>query len=47
MPHGIETKVVVITGARSGLGAAPARLLAAQGATVVVGARRAWCCRAW
>jgi NADP-dependent 3-hydroxy acid dehydrogenase YdfG len=34
-------KVVVITGASSGLGEAAARLLSAQGATVVLGARRA------
>lgn len=33
-------KVVVITGASSGLGAASARLLAARGAAVVLGARR-------
>jgi NADP-dependent 3-hydroxy acid dehydrogenase YdfG len=33
-------KVVVITGASSGLGAATARLLSAQGAIVVLGARR-------
>ena len=32
---------VVITGASSGLGEAPARYLAARGATVVLGARRA------
>jgi NADP-dependent 3-hydroxy acid dehydrogenase YdfG len=42
MTHGIETKVVVITGARSGLGGATARLLSAQGATEVLGAWRAW-----
>ena len=40
MTPGIENKVVVITGASSGLGAATARLLAAQGARVVLGARR-------
>lgn len=34
-------KVVVITGASSGLGEATARLLASQGASVVLGARRA------
>jgi NADP-dependent 3-hydroxy acid dehydrogenase YdfG len=33
-------RVVVITGASSGLGEATARLLSAQGATVVLGARR-------
>lgn len=38
--NNIEGKVVVITGASSGLGEATARLLAAQGATVVLGARR-------
>jgi len=37
---GVEGKVVVITGASSGLGEAAARLLADQGATVVLGARR-------
>ena len=42
MTHGIQTKVVVITGASSGLGEATARLLSAQGATVVLGARREW-----
>jgi NADP-dependent 3-hydroxy acid dehydrogenase YdfG len=36
----IAGKVVVITGASSGLGEATARLLAAQGAAVVLGARR-------
>lgn len=36
----IKNKVVVITGASSGLGEAAARLLSAQGATVVLGARR-------
>lgn len=41
MSQGIESKVVVITGASSGLGEATARRLAAQGATVVLGARRA------
>lgn len=36
----INGKVVLITGASSGIGEATARLLAAQGATVVLGARR-------
>lgn len=38
---GIEDKVVAITGASSGIGAATARLLAARGAKVVLGARSA------
>lgn len=37
----IAGKVVVITGASSGLGEATARLLSAEGASVVLGARRA------
>jgi NADP-dependent 3-hydroxy acid dehydrogenase YdfG len=37
----IKGKVVVITGASSGIGEAAAKLLAARGAKVVVGARRA------
>jgi NADP-dependent 3-hydroxy acid dehydrogenase YdfG len=41
MSNGIEGKVVVITGASSGLGEAAARLLSAQGAAVELGARRA------
>jgi len=40
MSENIEGKVVVITGASSGLGEATARLLSAQGASVVLGARR-------
>ena len=40
MSKNIEGKVVVITGASSGLGEATARLLSAQGASVVLGARR-------
>lgn len=41
MFHGIENKVVVITGASSGLGEATARHLAERGAIVVLGSRRA------
>src|SRR4051794_7157818 len=40
MPQNIEGKVVVITGASSGLGEATARHLAAAGAKLVLGARR-------
>ena len=40
MSNNIEGKVVVITGASSGLGQATARNLSAQGASVVLGARR-------
>ncbi|MEW6450987.1 MAG: SDR family oxidoreductase [Pseudomonadota bacterium] len=40
MSNNIEGKVVVITGASSGLGEATARLLSAQGASIVLGARR-------
>ena len=41
MTEGIKDKITVVTGASSGLGEATARLLSAQGATVVLGARRA------
>ncbi|PWC38786.1 SDR family oxidoreductase [Azospirillum sp. TSO22-1] len=40
MTQGIENKVVVITGASSGLGEAAARHLAQHGAKLVLGARR-------
>ena len=40
MNNNIEGKVVVITGASSGLGESTARLLSSQGASVVLGARR-------
>jgi NADP-dependent 3-hydroxy acid dehydrogenase YdfG len=40
MSNNIDGKVVVITGASSGLGEATARLLSSQGAMVVLGARR-------
>jgi NADP-dependent 3-hydroxy acid dehydrogenase YdfG len=40
MSNNIEGKIIVITGASSGLGEATARLLSAQGASVVLGARR-------
>ncbi len=40
MTNAIKGKVVVITGASSGLGEAAARLLSAEGASVVLGARR-------
>ena len=41
MSNNIEGKVIVITGASSGLGEAAARHLSAEGAIVVLGARRA------
>ncbi|MBV9248581.1 MAG: SDR family oxidoreductase [Acetobacteraceae bacterium] len=40
MSNNIKGKVVVITGASSGLGEATARLLSTEGASVVLGARR-------
>ena len=40
MTQGIKDKVIVITGARSGLGEATARHLAKHGAKLVLGARR-------
>ncbi len=40
MSKNIEGKVVVITGASSGLGEATARLLSAQGTSVVLGGQR-------
>ncbi|MES1980262.1 MAG: SDR family oxidoreductase [Pseudomonadota bacterium] len=40
MTHGIENKVVVITGGSSGLGAETARHLVQAGARIVLGARR-------
>ena len=40
MRNNIEGKIVVITGASSGLGEATARLLSAQGTSLVLGARR-------
>jgi NADP-dependent 3-hydroxy acid dehydrogenase YdfG len=40
MTEGIEGKVIVITGASSGLGEAAVRLLAKSGAKLVLGARR-------
>lgn len=41
MSNNIKGKIVVITGASSGLGEAAARHLSVQGAAVVLGARRA------
>jgi NADP-dependent 3-hydroxy acid dehydrogenase YdfG len=38
--HGVEGKVIAITGASSGIGEATARLLVQRGARVLVGARR-------
>jgi NADP-dependent 3-hydroxy acid dehydrogenase YdfG len=38
--QGIQDKIIVITGASSGLGEAAARPLSSQGAVVVLGARR-------
>ena len=40
MTNGIENRVTVITGASSGLGEATARMLAKNGAKIVLGARR-------
>ena len=40
MTWGVKDKVIVITGASSGLGEAAARLLAKDGAKLVLGARR-------
>ena len=41
MENNIKGKVVIITGASSGMGEAAAKHLSALGATVVLGARRA------
>jgi NADP-dependent 3-hydroxy acid dehydrogenase YdfG len=40
MSNNMEGKIVVITGASSGLGEATARLLSTKGAILVLGARR-------
>ena len=40
MPSSLADRIILITGASSGIGAATARLLADAGATVVLGARR-------
>jgi len=40
MSNNIEGKVIIITGASSGMGEAAARHLAAEGASVVLAARR-------
>ena len=40
MSNNIEGKIVVITGASSGLGEAAARFLSPEGASIVLGARR-------
>jgi len=40
MAENIQRKVVVTTGASSGVGESAARLLAGNGATIVLGARR-------
>lgn len=41
MSKNIDGRVIVITGSSSGVGKASARLLSSQGATLVLGARRA------